>query len=350
MINLCIFPAEMSSLPLLSWGTFPLMNTPKPKLRAAVIGTGYLGRFHAQKYAAMPDVELVAVVDTNVDRAREVAAETGTEAVAQLNDILGSIDAASVVVPNIHHFDVARPLLEAGIHVMLEKPLTNTLAQADQLIALTEGQNVVLQAGHLERFNPAVDFLLARSSSPLFIEAHRLGGFKNRATDVDVVLDLMIHDIDIVLALVKSNVVEIRASGYRVLTPNIDIANARIQFASGCVANLTASRVSLKDMRKIRVFQEGAYLSADCATRENVLVACDPNVGFTPTTRPELVNHGPADNLNEELLAFVQAIRGEVPIAVTGKEGRAALAIAIEINESIAAAGLQPGMADTGGA
>ncbi len=312
------------------------MKNSTKKIKAAVIGTGYLGRFHAQKYAAMPDVELVAVVDTNLDRAREVAAETGTEAVTDLDSLLGFVDAASVVVPNIYHYEVARPLLEAGIHVMLEKPLTNTLEQADELIHLAAEKDVVLQAGHLERFNPAVKFLLEKSSAPLFIEAHRLGGFKNRATDVDVVLDLMIHDIDIVLTLVQSPVVEVRAAGYRVLTPNIDIANARIQFESGCVANLTASRVSMKDMRKIRVFQDGAYLSADCATRQNVLVAGDPAVGLTPATAPELVEHGPADNLNEELLAFVRAIRGEDPVPVTGQEGRNALAVAIGINEAIA--------------
>jgi len=254
------------------------------------------------------------------------------------------LDAASVVVPNTHHFAVAKPLLAAGVHVMLEKPLTNTVAEADELIALAEKNGVVLQAGHLERFNPAVGFLRDRVKKPLFIEAHRLGGFKNRATDVDVVLDLMIHDLDLVLMLVQKPVVEIRAAGYRVLTPKIDIANARLQFEGGCVANLTASRVSLKDMRKIRIFEEGAYLSADCATRENVMVACDPDVGFTPTTRPELVNHGPTDNLNDELLAFVKAVRGDAPIAVTGQEGRDALAIAIEINDAITAAGVQMGM------
>ncbi len=313
------------------------MNNSHKKIRIAVIGTGYLGRFHAQKYAAMPDVELVVVVDTDLERARAVAAETGTEAVDDLQAIVGTIDAASVVVPNIHHYDVTLPLLNSGIHVMLEKPLTNTLAQADELISIAEKNEIVLQAGHLERFNPAVKYLLEKANSPLFIEAHRLGGFKNRATDVDVVLDLMIHDIDIVLTLVQSPVVEVRAAGYRVLTPNIDIANARIQFKSGCVANLTASRVSLKEMRKIRVFQEGTYLSADCATRQNVLVAGDPAVGLTPTTAPELVDHGPADNLNEELLAFVRAIRGENPSLVTGQEGRNALALAIAVNEAISA-------------
>ncbi len=329
------------------------MNNPTKKLRTAVVGTGYLGRFHAQKYAAMSDVELVAVVDLDLDRAREVAAEAntiqhGTEAVDNLDAIIGHVDAVSVVVPNIQHFAVARPLLDAGIHVMLEKPLTNTVAQADELIALAAERGVVLQAGHLERFNPAVGFLRDRVKAPLFIEAHRLGGFKNRATDVDVVLDLMIHDLDLVLMLVDSPVTEVRAAGYRVLTPNLDIANARLEFASGCVANLTASRVSLKDMRKIRVFEDGAYLSADCATRENVMVACDPTVGFTPATRPELVNHGATDNLKEELLAFVRAIRGEAPVAVTGQEGRDALALAIEINEAITAAGVKRGLPDLG--
>ncbi len=324
------------------------MNVTSKKLRAAVIGTGYLGRFHAQKYAAMPNVELVAVVDTDLSRARDVATETGTQAFTDLKEVLGKIEAASVVVPNIYHFDVARPLLEAGIHVMLEKPLTNTLAQADELIQLAADRKVVLQAGHLERFNPAVMFLLDRVEKPLFIEAHRLGGFKNRAMDVDVVLDLMIHDIDIVLTMVKSPVTEIRAAGYRVLTPNIDIANARLQFASGCVANLTASRVSMKEMRKIRVFQEGAYLSADCATRENILVAGDAHKGFTPDIKPEIVGHGAADNLNEELLAFIRAINGEGLVPVTGEEGRDALALALEITGAIAAGGLQLGLPDHG--
>jgi len=311
-----------------------MKNTPKT-IRTAVIGAGYLGRFHAQKYAAMPNVELVAVVDTNLDRAREVASETGTEAVSDLTNLLDTIDAASVVVPNIYHYEISRPLLEAGIHVMLEKPLTNTLAQADELISLAAKNEIVLQAGHLERFNPAVNFLLENASSPLFIEAHRLGGFKNRATDVDVVLDLMIHDIDIILTLFKSPVAEVRAAGYKVLTPNIDIANARIQFENGCVANLTASRVSMKEMRKIRVFQAGGYLSADCATRQNVMVLGDPAVGFTPDTTPDIVEHGAADTLNEELLAFVGAIRGECAVPVTGQEGRDALALAIGVNDAI---------------
>ena len=306
------------------------------KIKTAVIGTGYLGRFHAQKYAAMDDVELVAVVDTDRERAEAVAAESGGAAFTDLNEILGDIQAASVVVPNTFHYEVARPLLEAGIHVMLEKPLTNTVAEADELIALADARNLVLQSGHLERFNPAVRVLRERTTKPLFIEAHRLSGFKNRATDVDVVLDLMIHDIDIVLSIVGAPLEEIRASGLHVLTPNLDIANARLTFAGGCTVNLTASRISLKDMRKIRVFQEGTYISADCATRENVIATSVPVAGAEPSVVPELLKHGATDNLREELLSFIRAVKGEQPVEVTGKEGRDALAVAIEINEAIA--------------
>jgi predicted dehydrogenase len=310
--------------------------TTSKKITAAVIGTGYLGRFHAQKYAAMDDVDLVAVVDVDLERAEAVATEVGCEATTDLAAVIPAIQAASVVVPNIHHFDVAHPLLSAGIHTLLEKPLTNTVAEADELIALAADRGVVLQSGHLERFNPAVRILRERTGKPLFIEAHRLSGFKNRATDVDVVLDLMIHDIDIVLSVVKSPLEEIRASGLPVLTSNLDIANARLTFASGCTANLTASRISLKDMRKIRIFQEGTYIAADCAKRENVIATRVPVAGGEPQVVPELLQHGETDNLREELLSFIRAIKGEHPVEVTGQEGRDALAVAIEINEAIA--------------
>jgi len=313
-----------------------MSNSSNDKIKTAVIGTGYLGRFHAQKYAAMDDVELVAVVDTDRERAEAVAAESGGKACTDLHEVIGDIQAASVVVPNTYHYDVAKPLLEAGIHTLLEKPLTNTVAQADELIALAEAKGVVLQSGHLERFNPAVRVLRERTTRPLFIEAHRLSGFKARATDVDVVLDLMIHDIDIVLSVVHAPLEEIRASGLPVLTPNLDIANARLSFAGGCTVNLTASRISLKDMRKIRIFQEGTYISADCATRENVIATSIPVPGSAPNVVPELMKHGETDNLREELLSFIRAVKGEQPVEVTGKEGRDALAVAIEINEAIA--------------
>jgi len=310
--------------------------SPTGNLRTAVVGAGYLGRFHAQKYAAMDGVELVAVVDTDPAHAGAVASEVGCEACAAVDEIVGRIDAASVVTPNVAHYETARPLLAAGVHVMLEKPLTTTLEQADELIALAAAQGVVLQSGHLERFNPAVRVMIERAERPLFIEAHRLSGFKNRATDVDVVLDLMIHDIDIVLKVVGEEPDEIRASGFPVLTPNVDIANARLAFPGGCTVNLTASRVSLKDMRKIRLFGTGVYISADCASRENLIVTGRVEPGRPPAIVPEPMRHGPSDNLLEELKAFVAAVRGEAPVPVTGAEGRAALAVAIEINRTIA--------------
>ncbi len=321
------------------------MNTPSPTpLRAAVVGAGYLGRFHAQKYADLPGVELAAVVDVDRERAAAVAAESGGAAFADLDALLDGdrrIDVASVVVPNTGHFDVALRLLEAGVHVLLEKPLTSTVAQADELIALTDARGLVLQAGHLERFNPAVKLLLERVRDPLFIEAHRLSGFKNRATDVDVVMDLMIHDIDIALALVGRPVREIRASGYPVLTGRVDIANARLEFEGGCAANLTASRVSLKDMRKVRVFQDGAYLAADCAKRENVVVAGhapDDLDAAAGAIAPETIAHGPHDHLRDEIAAFLAAVRGEAPVAVPARAGRDAVDVALRVNAAMAAA------------
>jgi predicted dehydrogenase len=271
-----------------------------------------------------------------------VAAEVGCETAASLTDLIGRVDAASVVTPNVHHYETARPLLDAGVHVMLEKPLTTTLEQADDLIALAAARGVILQSGHLERFNPAVETLLARADAPLFIEAHRLSGFKNRATDVDVVLDLMIHDIDIVLKVIGEEPAEIRASGNPVLTPNVDIANARLEFPGGCTANLTASRVSLKDMRKIRLFAPGIYISADCATRENLIVTGKVEPGRPPAILPEPMSHGPTDNLLEELKAFVAAVKGEAPVPVTGEEGRAALAVALQVNEAIGSRPVPP--------
>jgi predicted dehydrogenase len=312
------------------------MSKTNNKIKVAVIGTGYLGRFHAQKYAGLDDVELVAVVDVDRAKAEAVAAETGCAAFTDLTEVLPLVQAASVVVPNIHHFEVAKPLLAAGIHTLLEKPVTNTVAEADELIALAADRGVVLQSGHLERFNPAVRVLLERTGTPLFIEAHRLSGFKNRATDVDVVLDLMIHDIDIVLSVIKSPLEEIRASGLPVLTSNLDIANARLTFVGGCTVNLTASRISLKDMRKIRIFQEGTYISADCAKRENVIATSVPVPGSEPRVVPELLQHGQTDNLLQEILSFVRAIKGEQPVEVTGQAGRNALEVAIKINEAIA--------------
>lgn len=305
-------------------------------MKAAVIGAGYLGRFHAQKYAAMEDIDLVGVVDIDPERSSEVAGEAGSRAFTRIEDILGRIDLASVVVPTTLHYQVARQLLENGIHIMLEKPMTTTRQEAARLIELAEKNGLVLQVGHLERYNPAVVTLEERVTRPLFIEAHRMSGFKERAVDVDVVLDLMIHDIDIVFALVKSDVKEIRAAGVPVLTPRIDIANVRLIFENGCTANLTASRISLKDLRRIRVFQPGWYLSADCSERNNLIVTADKSASNPASSiRPEFLTHEQVDVLDLELRDFVRSVKNGLHPRVGGTEGFKALSLALDINEAI---------------
>jgi len=304
-------------------------------IRTAVIGVGYLGRFHAQKYAQMEEVDLVGVVDISPERAQDVASEVGTRAYTDIHEIVGKIDAASVVVPTIHHHEVAKILLSHGIHCMLEKPISTTLEEADELISLAKEQSLILQVGHLERFNPAIKVLEAKVKRPLFIEAHRLSGFKDRATDVDVVLDLMIHDLEIILAMVDSPLKEIRAVGVPVLTPKVDIANTRLIFENGCTANLTASRISLQDMRRIRVFQPGAYISADCAACKSLVVTRDLSAGPMAAIRPEFKTHEGTDMLYDELESFVRAVKGIEKPKVTGESGRRALKLAMDINARI---------------
>lgn len=304
-------------------------------IRTAVIGVGYLGRFHAQKYAQMEGVDLVGVVDLSPERAQNVAKEVGTWAYTDIHEITGKIDAASVVVPTIHHHEVAKILFSNGIHCMLEKPISTTVEEADELINLAKEQGLILQVGHLERFNPAIKALEAKVTHPLFIEAHRLSGFKDRATDVDVVLDLMIHDLDIILALVNSPLKEIRAVGVPVLTQKVDIANARLIFENGCTANLTASRISLQDMRRIRVFQPGAYISADCAKCKSLVVTRDLSAGPMAAIRPEFKTHDGTDMLYDELESFVRTVQGLEKPKVTGEAGRKALKLALDINARI---------------
>ncbi len=305
-------------------------------MKVAVIGAGYLGRFHALKYAAMEDVDLVAVVDIDEDRARRVASEADTRAYTSFRDVIGKIDAASVVVPTSLHYEVSKELLLASVHLMIEKPITTTVEEARELVQICDENGLVMQVGHLERYNPAIETLMDRVSQPVFIEAHRLSGFKARATDVDVVLDLMIHDIDIVLSLVRSEIKEIRASGVPVLTPRIDIANVRLIFENGCTANLTASRISLTDLRRIRVFQPGCYVSADCAERNNLIVTADSKaVDPTKSIRPEFIRHHDTDILDKELRDFIRNVRnGKRPI-VDGRAGMKALDLALRINQAI---------------
>ncbi|MDO9162765.1 MAG: Gfo/Idh/MocA family oxidoreductase [Methylococcaceae bacterium] len=302
------------------------------KLKCAVIGTGYLGKFHAEKYASLPDCELVAVVDTNEIAAKTVAEKFGAQALTDYKSLLGKVDAVSIVVPTTLHHVVSRDFLNAGAHVLVEKPITVTVAEADELIAIAKEKNLILQVGHLERFNPAV-LGLDKEEKPLFIESHRLSPFNPRANDVSVVLDLMIHDIDIILALVDSEVERIDASGTPVLTQGTDIANARITFKNGCVANVTASRISLKMERKMRMFKPNSYVSVDFQNRVLVKHRTGKKEMFPgiPEIETEESVFESGDALLEEIKHFVDCIHtGKNPL-VSGEAGKRALETAIQI-------------------
>ncbi len=304
------------------------------KLKCAVIGTGYLGKFHAEKYAALPDCELVAVVDVNEDSAKAVADKLGAKALTDYHSLLGEVDAVSIVVPTTLHHAVSKDFLLAGAHVLVEKPITVTVAEADDLIAIAKAKQVILQVGHLERFNPAV-LGLDKQEKPLFIESHRLSPFNPRANDVSVVLDLMIHDIDIILALVDSEVERIDASGTPVLTQGTDIANARLLFKSGCVANVTASRISLKMERKMRMFRPSSYVSVDFQNKVLTQHRTGSKEMFPgiPEIETEESVFESGDALLEEIKHFVNCIHtGENPL-VSGEAGRRALATAIQITQ-----------------
>ena len=299
-------------------------------LRAAVIGVGSLGRYHAQKYATLPGVRLAAVADVDGERARRVAAEHGAHAVEDYRELLTEVDVVSVVVPTESHFEVTRVCLEADLNVLVEKPITRTLDEADGLIALARERKRVLAVGHLERFNPAFVELAGLLDRPFFIEAERLGGFKGRGTDVDVVLDLMIHDIDLVLTMMRSEVASISACGFRVLTDLIDIANARLEFANGAVADLSASRVSRSPVRKLRVFGSRFYASADLNIPE---LRVERKPGESTAEEPRTFDK--PDALRTEIGNFLAAVRGESAPVVSAVEARAALAVALEVNRAI---------------
>ncbi len=304
------------------------------KLKCAVVGTGYLGKFHAQKYALLPACELIAVVDSDMQTARRVADEHAAQALTDYRDLLDEVDAVSVVVPTCYHHAVARDFLSSGVHVLVEKPITATIEEADDLIALAKANQVILQVGHLERFNPAVLALKQYESPPVFIESHRLSPFNPRANDVSVVLDLMIHDIDIILALVNSEIERIEASGTAVLTQNVDIANARLVFQNGCVANVTASRISLKTERKMRLFCPQAYLSIDFQNK--LLTRHQTGAKEMFPGIPEIITEESVFENGDALLAeiehFVQCIHTDSPPLVPGEAGKRALQTAIEIS------------------
>ncbi len=254
-------------------------------LRIAVVGVGHHGRNHARILSSLPGVELVAVVDTNAARAGEIAAANGTRALTDCRELLGQVDAVTIAVPTDRHLDIALPFLTAGVAALVEKPIARSLAEADELIAAAARAGVALGVGHTERFNPAVEAARPLLTDPRFIEVHRLGTFPERSLDIDVVFDLMIHDLDVVLSLVKSEVEAIEAVGVPVLTGRVDIANARLRFANGCIANVTASRISRERVRKIRFFQPFAYLSIDYAAQKVELWRLVKGRGRCPPSR-----------------------------------------------------------------
>ena len=305
------------------------------KINVGVVGIGHLGKYHLQKYQKLENCTIIAAADVFEERAASAAERHHCRAMTDYRDMIGSVDAVSVAVPTRCHYEVARAFLEAGVHVLLEKPITETLEQADELVALADRNGLVLQIGFVERFNPAVVALGKVIQRPLFIEAHRLHPFYERGTDVDVILDLMVHDLDIILHFVNSPIQDIDAVGTAVLTDKVDITNARLRFANGCVANITASRISMKTMQKIRFFGMEGYHAVDCSKRD--LLSLSRQVD--PAGKIEIVqNHIEIiqkDPLEEEIRAFTEAVIKKTAPAVSGSEGRNVLAVALRILEAI---------------
>lgn len=307
------------------------------QIRTAVVGVGYLGGFHAEKYALLPTSELVAVVDLDRERAESVAVRLGTKSYSNHKDILGMVDAVSISVPTQCHFDVARDFLLQGTSVLLEKPITTTLEEADELIRIAHETGAVLQVGHLERFNPVVMALEGILTEPRFIESIRIAPFKTRGTDVNVVLDLMIHDIDIIQHLIKSPIKRIDSIGAPVFTEEEDIANARIQFENGCVANVTASRISLKSERRMRIFQSDAYITLDFQNKKVAIFRKGEGEMFPgiPNVAIDQRELDQGDVLKTEIESFLASVAGRTEPVVTGEDGRRALETALLINKKL---------------
>ena len=307
-------------------------------MRTAVVGVGYLGRFHAQKYANLPNSHLVGVADPSAQARSAVAAELGVAAYADYRELLGHVDAVSIVTPTPLHFEVAKDFLDAGASVLVEKPMTVTVAEGERLVELARRAGRTLQVGHLERFNASVQAVQPTLTVPRFIESARLAPFKHRGTDVDVVLDLMIHDIDLILSIVRSPVVAVDAIGSSVFSREIDIANARLRFANGCVANATASRVSLKTERRLRIFQDDAYISVDL--QQKVLTVIRKGAAAGADGVPQVVieenSYEQGDALNDEIVAFLESAATGTAPAVSGEDGLLALRTAVTIAEQVA--------------
>jgi predicted dehydrogenase len=310
-------------------------------LRVAVIGVGHLGRHHARLLTAMPGVELVAVVDTAPGRAAEIASIHGGEPLEDWRALHGRVDAVSIAVPTESHAEIAVGCIEAGAAVLVEKPIASSVAEATRIVEAAARRGVVCATGHSERFNPAVAAALPHIKAPRFVEVHRLGVFPDRSLDVDVIFDLMIHDLDLLLATVGSEVVGIEAVGVNVLTPKTDIANARLRFASGCIANLTASRISRDRVRKARFFQQASYVSIDFAARDVEvyrLVAGDGR----PSIEGGRLTVAEDEPLRRELADFVQAVRSGAPPGVTAAAGRDALTLATRVADAMSAGASGP--------
>ena len=302
-------------------------------MKAAVIGVGHLGKHHARILATLPGVSLAGVVDINRDRASQVASQFGTAAFSNVNEITEKLDLAVIAVPTRSHAAIALPLIVSGVHTLVEKPVAQTVIEADELIAAARRSGVVLAVGHSERFNPAVAAARPHIKDPRFIEVHRLGTSPERSLDIDVVLDLMIHDLDLILSVVPSEVESVEAVGVPVLTPRIDIANARLRFKNGCIANLTASRISKEAIRKIRFFQRDAYVSIDTGARDVEMWSVVTQPGAAPKIGGGKLPVSPDEPLKGELEDFVAAVRERRAPAVSGEQGRAALALAVRIVE-----------------
>lgn len=309
------------------------MTTNANKVRVGVFGVGSLGQHHARIYANMPTAEFVGVFDTDTTRAQQIASQHGTRAFASPTDLAAAIDAASIAVPTQYHLEIGQRLIEQNVHLLVEKPIATTTAEAETLVRLASEKNLLLQVGHVERFNPVMAFLEEHLKAPRFIEAIRLASFPPlregappRGTEVSVVLDLMIHDLEIILHLVRSPVIDIRAVGVPVLSKTEDIANIRLAFQNGCVANVTASRISAERLRKIRVFQEDSYVSLDYMNQEGQLSHKTP-AGITTTAVP--IQKG--EPLVAELESFVQCVQTHRQPVVTGRQASDALRLAVEI-------------------
>jgi len=307
------------------------------KIRTAVVGVGYLGQYHAEKYSNLPQSELIAVCDLDPDRCDKVAKQYNTRALLNYRDLVGQVDAVSIAVPTCQHFEVALFFIQNNIHVLIEKPITTTLEEANKLIRAAKEHCVLIQVGHIERFNHAIKALNQHLTRPHFIESLRLAPFKLRGSDVNVILDLMIHDIDLIQSLVKTKINTISASGAPILTPTIDIINARIEFENGCVANVTASRVSPKTKRSLKIFQHDCCISLNLA-RKNLIIyrkgTKELFPGIPEMTREKFYFEN-GDALKDQIDAFLKAIIHKQPPVVSGEDGKRALEIAIKITEIV---------------